>query len=95
MNPIDDVLNRLQNVKQHNSYFMASCPAHPDDEPSLSISEGDDGKVLLKCFAGCTAEEIVVAIDLKMSDLFAERGGGGVIPLNTDCITASPIRKHA
>ena len=83
MNPIDDVLNRLQNVKQHNSYFMASCPAHPDDEPSLSISEGDDGKVLLKCFAGCTAEEIVVAIDLKMSDLFAERGGGGVIPLNT------------
>jgi hypothetical protein len=36
----------------------------------LSIREGDDGRVLLKCFAGCKTQDIVASIELKMSDLF-------------------------
>jgi hypothetical protein len=46
------------------------CPAHNDPHPSLSVHEAIDGKVLLKCFAGCTAEDVVAALGLKMADLF-------------------------
>ncbi|MDA0591221.1 MAG: hypothetical protein O2820_10250 [Planctomycetota bacterium] len=47
-----------------------SCPAHEDKNPSLSVTEGDDGRVLLKCWAGCSFEEILNAAGLKKSDLF-------------------------
>jgi hypothetical protein len=95
MNPIDNVLNLLQGVKERGDYFTASCPAHDDNEPSLSIRIGDDGRVLLKCFTGCAVEDIVAAIDLEMKDLFEEGGGRGCYPLQQHCITASPPRKHA
>ncbi len=36
----------------HGSYGTARCPAHNDRHPSLSITERD-GKLLVKCFAGC------------------------------------------
>lgn len=49
---------------------MVRCPAHEDSNPSLSINADDGGKVLLKCHAGCSAEEVVAAISLTMTDLF-------------------------
>ena len=76
MRPIDRVLDRLENARAHNGYFIACCPAHDDREPSLSVKEGDDGRALIKCHAGCAVDEVLAAISLKMSDLF-ERGGGG------------------
>ena len=33
--------------------WTARCPSHDDHEPSLSIRDGDDGKVLVRCHAGC------------------------------------------
>src|SRR5215210_1742050 len=41
MRPIDRVLERLEGVEAHNGYFMALCPAHDDQDPSLSLREGD------------------------------------------------------
>ena len=52
------------------------CPAHDDHDPSLSVNEGDDGRVLLYCHAGCVPERIVEALELTMSDLFKANGGG-------------------
>ena len=49
--------------------WMAQCLAHEDRNPSLSISEGRDGRVLLHCHAGCTAEAILSSVGLKMADL--------------------------
>jgi hypothetical protein len=80
MKPLDRVLERLEGVKAHNGYFMAPCPAHDDRDPSLSVREGEDGRVLLKCFAGCAFEDMVVAMGLEAKDLFPEeRGGRGVL----------------
>jgi hypothetical protein len=81
MRPIDRALDRLKGVKQHNGYFMAFCPAHDDKEPSLSIKEGDDERALLKCFAGCSFENIVTALGLETKDLFPNGEGGGRGPL--------------
>ena len=68
--PIDLIINRLDRVKRSGSGWMACCPAHDDQNPSLSISEGDDSRVLLHCFAGCSVEEITAAIELETKDLF-------------------------
>lgn len=74
MNPaLQNVLSRLQNVKKDGRGWKALCPAHADQKPSLKIDEGQDGKVLLKCFAGCATEDVVKAIGLKMSDLAPNR----------------------
>lgn len=69
--PIDKVLQRLESVKKTApDRWIARCSAHDDRRPSLSIREADDGKVLLHCFAGCGAAEIVTALGLSLADLF-------------------------
>jgi len=42
--------------------WLARCPAHDDRKPSLSIREGDDGKVLVHCHAGCDQSEVIAAL---------------------------------
>jgi hypothetical protein len=70
---LNDFLSRLTNVKHvGSSKYVARCPAHKDKHASLSVTTGDDGRILLKCFAGCTAGDIVAALGLKMSDLFPQ-----------------------
>jgi hypothetical protein len=48
----------------------AHCPGHDDAKSSLSIGVGRDGRVLLKCFADCSVEDVLAPIDLTMADLF-------------------------
>ncbi len=67
---INNVLQHLSKVKKTSKGFQALCPAHTDKSPSLSIREGDDGRILLHCHAGCTAEAVVASIGLKLSDLY-------------------------
>ena len=76
--PIDIVLSHLEGVKSTRNGFNARCPAHPDKTPSLSVKEGDDGRVLLHCFAGCTTEAVVTSIGLNMTDLFMSRSAVGI-----------------
>jgi hypothetical protein len=52
--------------------FKARCPAHNDQNPSLSVGYGDEGQALLKCFAGCTYRDILAAIAMRESDLFPQ-----------------------
>ncbi|MHC1762682.1 MAG: DUF3987 domain-containing protein [Verrucomicrobiia bacterium] len=56
--------------RKTQSGWQARCPAHDDRSPSLSISEGRDGCILLRCHADCTTEAVVGALGLKMADLF-------------------------
>ncbi|WP_375702276.1 toprim domain-containing protein [Bartonella sp. AA89HNZF] len=46
----------------HGRYGTARCPAHDDRLPSLSISNGNDGRLLLYCYAGCSFREIIQAL---------------------------------
>jgi len=45
--------------------WMARCPAHDDRNPSLSIRDADDGKVLVCCHAGCPQEAVVAALKVR------------------------------
>lgn len=72
MAAIDSIVARLSGVKrQSGGGFIARCPAHDDQRQSLSVNEGDDGRVLVKCHAGCSVERIVGALGLTTADLFA------------------------
>jgi hypothetical protein len=51
--------------------WQARCPAHDDRSPSLSIKEGDSGKVLLRCWSGCDLAAVLKAAGLTMGNLFA------------------------
>jgi len=94
MNPLARVYAALEDADCHPRgpvyKFAARCPVtghgkgRGDRHPSLSVREGADQRVLVYCFAGCSAEEIVRAIGLTMADLFPRghnRGGRGGKPL--------------
>lgn len=70
----DRLLTRLDRVRQTGSnQWSACCPAHNDRSPSLGIKELADGRVLIRCHAGCNADEIVSAVNLSLSDLYPPR----------------------
>lgn len=76
---VSAILGRLGRVRRSGAGWSALCPAHDDHNPSLSVTEGGDGKVLLKChaLAGCTLPEICAAMGIGERDLFPEDPGRG------------------
>jgi len=67
---VEVLLGRLEGVRRAGpSSWMARCPAHPDRNPSLSVSV-KEGKLLLHCFAGCPAEAVLNAVGLSWRDLW-------------------------
>jgi putative DNA primase/helicase len=45
--------------------YSCRCPAHDDETPSLSITDMVDGGLKAHCFAGCSQEAVVAAIEAK------------------------------
>ncbi len=85
MNPDDlAAYNTVKDALQAHGYRVketgqgtaqAQCPAHDDNNPSLSIGPRRDGKgIVLHCHAGCDNRDIVAEIGLTMSDLFDDSG---------------------
>jgi len=67
------LLSKLHKVKQTGAgRWIACCPAHNDRTPSLAVTEKPDGTVLINCFGGCGAAEVISAAGMEFSDLFPE-----------------------
>lgn len=73
MTPRELVVSRLEAHGSRGKGSSWQCPAHEDRSASLSVSEGKDGKALVKCHAGCETSDIVKALDLEEKDLFPEQ----------------------
>lgn len=67
-----DILTFFPSARKNGVGYVTHCPAHDDKHPSLRVGEGDDGRTLLKCFAGCETANIVAALGLTLADLFPE-----------------------
>jgi putative DNA primase/helicase len=79
MQTVDELLGLLGGVKRiRTEQWMALCPGHHDTKSSLSIKEAD-GKILLKCFAGCELADILKPLKLTKADLFL-KGGKAKLP---------------
>ena len=49
-----------------NGHGSAFCPAHANHRtPALSLADGETGKVLLFCFAGCSFSQIAAALRVR------------------------------
>jgi len=67
---VESIFGKFDNLKQINKKrWKASCPAHNDSNPSLSITKGDRAW-LIKCWSGCDIKDICEAVDLRVSDLW-------------------------
>jgi len=65
-----ELISRLNGLRERGAgRWSAICPAHADKNPSLSVREGDRG-LLVRCWAGCSLEEICAALCLTVRDLF-------------------------
>jgi len=56
-----EIASHLRGRKSGASYVM-KCPAHNDQNPSLSVCDAADGKVLVHCHAGCDQETVIEAL---------------------------------
>ena len=74
---VETLLSRLELVRRRSGdQWSARCPSHDDKSPSLSIRETAEGLVLLHCFAGCSAAEVLASVGLEASSLFPKSPGG-------------------
>jgi hypothetical protein len=72
---VEKVLSRLwaldcnaRGSEQHG--WTAKCPAHDDRDPSFKLDQGDDGRALVFCHAGCTLDQLARALGLDVRELF-------------------------
>ena len=78
---LQDVLARLDGVRQRGDNYSAKCPAHEDNRASLSVTEDDRG-VTFKCFAGCEYKAIARALGFEPSQLFRQDHSEASIHVN-------------
>lgn len=85
--PMDRVTHALQGaglkIELHQNRpdsLQAQCPAHDDKDPSLTVRRDPDGKLWIKCWAGCDKETILARLGLQWRDLWdgSERDQGAL-----------------
>jgi len=70
VSPADNLLGRLRDVRPAGrGRWRARCPSC-DARTALSIREESDGRLLVHCFGGCGAGEVLDAVGLALVDLF-------------------------
>ena len=72
---VDALLGKLDGVQGHGPRWRAICPAHESKHRTrtLAVFEAEDGRVLVKCHAGCDFEQIIGAVGVDATELFPPR----------------------
>jgi hypothetical protein len=58
----EQIARALGGVARAGRDWVARCCCHEDRRPSLSLRDGDDGKLLVFCFAGCDPRDILAEL---------------------------------
>ena len=73
---INDFLGYFEkSYRSGKDEYQCLCPAHNDRTASLSIKNLADGRILIHCFAGCAANDILGAVGLTFDDIVPKRIG--------------------
>ncbi|REK17367.1 MAG: DUF3987 domain-containing protein [Planctomycetota bacterium] len=91
MRPVELLLEQLPDAKPVANGWSACCPTHDDTKPSLSIKEGDDGRALVHCHAGCEPKAICEALGLSLADLMPNADNGVNVNGNGQTAKKTPI----
>src|SRR5262245_16160042 len=62
---VQNVLDKADGLIRSGTGWKALCPCHDDKKQSLHIDIGDNGNVIVKCFAGCKTFDVVNAMGLE------------------------------
>lgn len=65
---VESIARQLGAASKSGDNWSCRCPAHDDRRASLSITEKQDGKLLVHCHAGC--DQALVISELKARDLW-------------------------
>lgn len=57
-----EIARALGGARRSGNGWLCRCPVHDDHDPSLSVTDGDDGKLLVYCHAGCGQEIVCEAL---------------------------------
>lgn len=79
---VQKFLSRLQEQTGHRpeqtaNGWQSRCPSHDDRKASLSIAEGQGGRVLVDCKAGCKPDSVCQALGMRLADLMPTRHHNG------------------
>jgi 5S rRNA maturation endonuclease (ribonuclease M5) len=92
-----ETLARLPDAKPtSDGWHAAKCPAHDDENPSLSVKQAADGNVLLKCHAGCEPTAVLVALGLATVHDYRDADGklyGQVVKQKANGYKAFTVRR--
>lgn len=67
---LEEIASRFAGARQTTrGGWEMLCPCHDDKRPSLGISVGEKGGVVMHCLAGCTNADILAAVGLTLRDL--------------------------
>jgi hypothetical protein len=95
---MEKVLDAVERATGHPPFkkgkeWHCRCPAHDDREPSLNVTEGQGGTVLLQCRShGCKATDVVRAVGLEVRDLFPESVEPAKLPVSERVIATYDYR---
>ncbi|MER6051036.1 hypothetical protein ABT168_26890 [Streptomyces sp. NPDC001793] len=64
-------------VLEERGEYGVPCPVHDDDRPSLFFRLKEDGRLLVRCWAGCKRHAILAALGMSARDLFDWVPGDG------------------
>lgn len=68
----EPLLQRLERVQKSGNGWRALCPACGGRSQKLAITESE-GRVLVHCFAGCRAIEVLESVGLRWADIMPPR----------------------
>lgn len=72
MPPLDTFLAAAapgRDWKVSGGQYLCRCPVHEDRRPSLGVRVARDGKLLVRCYAGCATVDVLAALHLSWRDL--------------------------
>jgi len=69
---LQEFISNLKNVSGNPNQLIASCPAHEDDNPSLAVSIGTEGQIIMHCHAGCETRDVLGALGMSIADLYVD-----------------------
>ena len=90
-----EVAARFPSAKPTRDGWAIKCPVHDDRVASVSLSAGDQGRVLLHCHAGCATGDILSAVGLTVTDLFDAMPVAPVVARPVPVLTSRRVTETA
>ncbi|MFJ9408600.1 phage/plasmid primase, P4 family [Streptomyces sp. NPDC101393] len=78
MKNLSEFLSGFPEVREERGEYVVPCVAHADQSPSLAFRLKEDGRLLVRCWANCSMDDVLTGLGWSRSDLYDWTPGAGV-----------------